>query len=36
MDLLSTRALITLPRVDKDKLIFEASLRRSPEAPVLD
>lgn len=30
----STRADITLPRADRDRFIFVASLRRSPEAPV--
>lgn len=30
----STKADITLPKADKERLIFVASLRRSPEAPV--
>ena len=35
-DLPSTKAEITLPRADKDKLIFVASFNLSPDAPVLD
>ena len=35
-DLPSTRAEITLPNAASDKLIFVASLRRSPVAPVYD
>ena len=31
----STRAEITFPRVDRDKLILVASFRRWPVAPVL-
>jgi len=30
----STRAEITFPRADKDKLILVASLNRSPVAPI--
>ena len=32
----STSAEITFPRVARDRLIFTASLKRSPVAPVLD
>ena len=31
----SARAEMTFPSVDKDQLIFEASFRRKPEAPLL-
>lgn len=33
---LEIRALITLPRQDKDRLIFFASYKVSPSAPDLD
>ena len=33
---ISAKAEITLPKVDKDRLIFVLSFRRSPVAPVLD
>ena len=32
----STRAEITFPSADRDRLIFVASFSRSPVAPVLD
>lgn len=32
----STSADMTLPRVDRDRLIFTISLNRAPSTPVLD
>lgn len=34
VDFPSTKAEITFPRADKDRLIFVASLSRSPVAPI--
>lgn len=35
LGLLAVRAAITLPRADRAKLIFAASFKRPPSAPVL-